>query len=67
MKAGVTKKQFIQKLEDVMVLTRADIVRLELANDDTVLIHYAGGGIRPVNIALDSGMAIIRDVAKHAD
>lgn len=57
MKHGVTKEQFIKSLEDT----------LELVDDDTVVIHYEGGGKRPVNIALDSATAIIRDVAHAVD
>jgi len=37
------------------------------ADEETVVIHYEGGGKRPVNIALDSATAIIRDVARVVD
>lgn len=67
MKHGVTKEQFIKSLEDTLKLTRAEVDRLELVDDDTVVIHYEGGGKRPVNIALDSATAIIRDVAHAVD
>ncbi len=67
MKHGVTKEQFIKSLEDTLKLTRAGVDRLELVDDDTVVIHYEGGGKRPVNIALDSATAIIRDVARAVD
>ncbi len=67
MKHGVTKEQFIKSLEDTLKLTRAGVDRLELVDDDTVVIHYEGGGKRPVNIALDSATAIIRDVAHAVD
>lgn len=69
MKSGVTKEHFIKKLEEVIVLTREGVERLELTSryekDDTVIIHFIGGGQHTVNIAADSGSAIIRDVAKH--
>ena len=67
MKHGVTKEQFIKSLEDTLKLTRAEVDSLELVDDDTVVIHYEGGGKRPVNIALDSATAIIRDVARAVD
>lgn len=67
MKHGVTKEQFIKSLEDTLKLTRAGVDRLELVDDDTVVIYYEGGGKRPVNIALDSATAIIRDVARAVD
>lgn len=67
MKHGVTKEQFIKSLEDTLKLTRAGVDRLELVDDDTVVIYYEGGGKRPVNIALDSATAIIRDVAHAVD
>lgn len=67
MKYGVTKEQFIKSLEDTLKLTRAGVDRLELVDDDTVVIHYDGGGKRLVNIALDSATAIIRDVAHAVD
>lgn len=67
MKHGVTKEQFIKSLEDTLKLTRAGVDRLELVDDDTVVIYYEGGGKRPVNIALDSATAIIRDVTRAVD
>ncbi|MGN0384575.1 MAG: hypothetical protein ACI4EX_01695 [Lachnospiraceae bacterium] len=67
MRTGVTKKQFIESLEKTLKLTRAGVDRLELADDDTVVIHYEGGGKRPVNICMDSATAIIRDIARVVD
>lgn len=67
MKSGVTKEQFIKSLEQTLKLTRVGVESLELTNEDTVIIHYEGGGKRPVNIALDSATAIIRDVARVVD
>lgn len=64
MKAGVSKQQFIEALEDVLKLTREQVDHLELLDEDTVVIFYEGGGTRRVNIALNSAMAIIRDVAR---
>ena len=67
MKTGVTKEQFIKSLEQTLKLTRAGVESLELADEETVVIYYEGGGKRPVNIALDSATAIIRDVARVVD
>lgn len=67
MRTGVTKKQFIKSLEQTLRLTRAGVKSLELVDNETVIIHYEGGGKRPVNIALDSATAIIRDVASVVD
>lgn len=67
MRTGITKKQFIKSLEETLRLTRAGVKSLELVDDETIIIHYEGGGKRPVNIALDSATAIIRDVASVVD
>ena len=67
MRTGVTKKQFIKSLEHTLRLTRAGVKSPELVDNETVIIHYEGGGKRPVNIALDSATAIIRDVASVVD
>lgn len=70
MKPGVTKQQLIKSLEATLKLTREDVVALELTSrhepEDTVIIHYGGGKTR-VNIAMDSGMGIIRDVCRAID
>lgn len=65
MKAGVTKKELIASLEQTLKLTREGVAGLELLGEDTVVIKYTGGYQREVNIAMNSGMAIIRDVAKR--
>ena len=44
MKTGVTKEQFIKSLEQTLKLTRAGVESLELADEETVVIHYKGGG-----------------------
>lgn len=56
-----------KELEQTLKLTRAGVESLELADEETVVIHYEGGGKRPVNIALDSATVIIRDVARVVD
>ncbi len=32
-----------------------------------VVAHFAGGGKREINVSLDSGFAMIRDVLRHID
>jgi len=70
MKPGVTKQQLIKSLEETLKLTREKIVSLELTTrhepEDTVIIHFSGGD-KTVNIACDSGLAIIRDVSRAID
>lgn len=67
MKAGVSKQELIKSLEATVKLTREDVESLELKDLDTVIIHFKNGIKKPVNIACDSGMAIIRDVARHIE
>ena len=64
MKAGVTKEQLVKSLGETLSLTREGISHLELKDNDTVIIHWNNGYQREVNIACDSGLAIIKDVAK---
>ena len=63
MKAGVTKERFIEKYSELLFMTREGVSHLELKDDETVVIHYKDGAEKTVNIAADSAMAIIRDVA----
>ena len=66
MRTGVTKEQLVKSLEETLKLTRTDVICLELTDryepQDTVVIHFSGGGSKVVSIACDSGIAIIRDV-----
>lgn len=64
MKAYVSKEELVKSLEATLKLTREEIESLELKDQDTVLIHFEGGGTKTVNIACNSGIAIIRDIAK---
>lgn len=64
MKEGISKEELIKSLEVTLKHTREEVSKLELRDDETVIIHYEHGYQRPVNIALNSGMAIIIDVAK---
>lgn len=67
MKTGVTKEQLVKSFAETLKLTRAQVTDLELADNDTVIIHYEGGGRRPVNIAMDSATALMRDILKVVD
>lgn len=67
MKAGVTKEQLVKSLGETLSLTREGISHLELKDKDTVIIYWNHGYQREVNIACDSGLAIIKDVAKSID
>lgn len=61
------KKDIVKKLETVLKATRAgsDIEGLELSEDaETIAILFNTGYKRNVNIAMDSGISIIRDVAR---
>lgn len=64
MKAGVSKKEFIEAYGKVLSMTREGVDRLELLDDDFVNIVYNNGYKRKVDIACNSAMAIIRDVAR---
>jgi hypothetical protein len=61
------KQKLISSLEATLKLTRVGIHNLELANDELVIIHYASGANKKVNIACDSEIAIIRDVTRSID
>ena len=44
----------------------SDVVSLGYdADSETVLVTFASGGFRIVNVAMDSGTAMIRDVMTH--
>lgn len=71
MKQGVTKQELIGSLASTLRLTREGVVALELTSryepEDTVIIHFKGGAKREVNIACNSGIAIIHDVCRAID
>lgn len=64
MKAGIKKEEFIKSLENTLKLTREGIERLELKDEETVIIHFNNNYSKAVNIACNSGIAIIRDITK---
>jgi hypothetical protein len=57
-----SKKELLSSLEFTLKLTGMGIDTLELKDEETVIIHYESGGSKPVNIACDSHIAIIKDV-----
>lgn len=71
MKAGTTKQELVDSLATTLRLTRTEVSGLELTSrnehEDTVIVHYEGGGTQKVSIAFDSGIAIIRDVCRAID
>lgn len=67
MKTGVTKQQLVDSLSDTLKLTRERVDHLELKDKDTVVIHYKCGYQKPVNISLNSGLAIIMDVSRRVN
>lgn len=67
MRTGVSKKEFVAKYAELLRMTREEIDSLELIDDETVVIHYESGYGQKVNIACNSAMGIIRDVAKAID
>lgn len=64
MKKGATKEQLVKNFAETVKLTRAEVADLQLLDDETVRIIYEDGGVQSVNIACDSGMGIIRDIAR---
>ena len=64
MKAGISKAELVKSLEFTLKLTKEQIANLELKDDETVAIHYEDGYSQKVNIAGNSGVAIIRDVCR---
>lgn len=64
--ALVDREAFVHNLGVLLAQTREDVVKCELVDKgDTVIITFAGGGTRTVNVHADSYAAIIRDVMKH--
>lgn len=66
MKNNYGKQDLLDALLLTVQLTRggSDVQQLSLINDEIVSIRYKSGGEQYVNIACDSGMAIIRDVCR---
>ena len=63
----VSKQDFIKSLESTLLLADATVISIELEDEETVIIHFVGGGKRRINIAMDSHIAIIKDIMKGID
>ena len=64
------KQQILDKLLEAIRVTRAgdDVTKLEyLAESGTVNVYFNGALGRRINVAMDSGMAMIQDVVNHID
>ena len=61
------RKLFVHNLGELLRQTRIGVISCELDDDDIVTVTYHGGGIRRINVTMDSYAAIIRDVAKRVD
>lgn len=61
------KEEIVVRLKILLNATRAgeDIKKMELIEDgDFIVIHWGNGCTQKVNIAADSGIAIISDVVR---
>ena len=60
------RAETLEHMTRAMMIADRDINHTEFENGgDTVAIHYHTGYIRRVNVALDSPMGIIKDLAEH--
>lgn len=58
------KERFVESLGMLMRLADVDCTGLRLKDMETVEVLYESGGRREINIACDSKIAIVRDVAR---
>ena len=62
-KASDKRHKIIRKLEELLRLTDENVKGLEYIEEkDTIIIHYTDKSSSLVNVALDSGIALIKDV-----
>ena len=61
----MNKQDFVTVFELVLLAADLDITRLSLADENTVMIEFKGGGKRLVDITADSNAAIILENMKH--
>ena len=59
------RKQFVHNLGELLSQTRESIVGAELDDNEIVTVTYKNDHTIKVNVAVDSYLAIIRDVTKH--
>lgn len=67
-------KQYItQSLFDLLKLTReygSELVRLDYIKNDAeevVVAEFISGSTKTINVHMDSGIALIKDVVKHLE
>ena len=58
------KSKFVKELGKLIQKDQVEIEDMYLKDKDTVAVQYINGYIKQVNIAGDSNMAILVDVAK---
>ena len=61
------KALFVAWLGELMSMTREGISRCYLADEDTVVVQWRDGYTKLINIAMNSWMAIIRQVVNDED
>ena len=61
------KALFVAWLGELMSMTREGISRCYLADKDTVVVQWRDGYTKLINIAMNSWMAIIRQVVNDED
>lgn len=61
------RRLFVQNLGELLSQTRTNIVACELEDNDTAVVIFNNGYRQRINIAMDSYIAIVRDVCKQAD
>lgn len=59
------RRSFVQNLRCLLAQTREGIASADLDRSDIVTIFYTSGHQRKINVAMDSYLAIIKDVTKH--
>ena len=59
------RRRFVQNLGCLLAQTREGIESADLDRSDIVTIFYTSGHQRKINVAMDSYLAIIKDVARH--
>lgn len=59
------KRGFITTLKLCMIRAEVGVIDLKLLDEDTIEVTYDSGYTKKINIAMDSKIAIVRDVAKY--
>lgn len=59
------KESFIKTLQLCLINADVDLIELNLIDNETVEARFLGGGSRRIDIAADSKLAIVKDVANH--